>query len=227
VTEPETREVARTEIAKGYEYGKDRFVMLTREELEKITPKTAREMQIQEFVRLQEVDPIYFETSYYVVPDRGGERAYALLYQTLRESGYVAVAQMAMHNREHVTLIRPGLTGLILHTMFYENEVRKQEEYRTSVDAPQKELELAKMLVENLAAPFEPGKYRDTYREKVEGLIQAKIAGEEILEAPAPARAPVVNILEALQKSLQQAGSERKPPARQEAKKKRSGRSAN
>jgi DNA end-binding protein Ku len=211
-----SREIARNEIAKGYEYEKDRFVMLSREELAKITPQTAREMQILEFVKPDDVDPIYFETSYYMIPDRGGERAYGLLFEALRQSGFVGVAQLAMHNREHIALIRPGKSGLVLHTMFYEDEVRRSEEYRTDAAVAPKELELAMMLVNNLAAPFDPSKYHDTYREKVEALIQAKIAGKEVVDAPAARTGPVVNILEALQQSLQQSARDRKPAGRQE-----------
>jgi DNA end-binding protein Ku len=192
-------------------------VTLTKDELAAITPRTAREMQILEFVQLSEVDPIYFETSYYAAPDKGGERAYSLLFESLRQSGFVGVAQIAMHNREHVVIVRPGRSGIVLHTMFYESEIRREDEYRTDTSAVvQKELDLALLLIRNLAAPFEPAKYRDSYREKLDALIQSKIAGEETVEAPAPKPAPVVNILEALQRSLESA-SGRKPPAKEES----------
>ena len=219
--EPEPREVSRSEIVKGFEYARDQYVTLSKEELAAITPQTAREMQMLEFVQLSEVDPIYFETSYYVAPDRGGERAYSLLFEALRNSGFVGVAQIAMHNREHVVILRPGRSGIVLHTMFYETEIRRDDEYRADVSAVnQKELDLALLLIRNLEAPFEPSKYRDTYREKLDALIQSKIAGEETIEAPVPKPAPVVNILEALQRSLAAAPS-RKPPAAEEAPEKR------
>jgi DNA end-binding protein Ku len=211
--DPEPREISRSEIVKGYEYARDRYVTLTKEELAAITPQTAREMQILEFVQLSEIDPIYFETSYYVSPDRGGERAYALLFEALRQSGFVGLAQVAMHNREHIVVIRPGRSGIVLHTMFYETEIRRDDEYRTDVaGVSQKEMDLALLLVRNLAAPFEAAKYRDTYREKLDELIQRKIAGEETIETPAPTPSSVVNIVDALQKSLAAAAA-RKPPA--------------
>jgi DNA end-binding protein Ku len=216
--EPPPREISRSEIVKGYEYARDRYVTLSKEELAAITPQTAREMQILEFVQLAEIDPIYYETSYYVSPDRGGERAYALLFEALRQSGFVGLAQVAMHNREHIVVVRPGRSGIVLHTMFYETEIRREDEYRTDAGtvAP-KEMDLALLLIRNLAAPFEPGKYRDTYREKLDELIQRKIAGEETIETPAPAAPAVVNILEALQQSLaatrKPAGSEQPPAA--------------
>jgi DNA end-binding protein Ku len=213
VSSPEPQEVRRSELVKGYEYARDQYVTVSKEELAQITPETAREMQMLEFVRLQEVDPIYFETSYYVAPDKGGEKAYSLLYEALRQSEFVGVAQIAMHNREHVVIIRPGRRGITLHTMFYEGEIREQDEYHADTSSVNtRELDLALLLVKTLQAPFEPGKYHDTYREKLDALIQAKIAGEETVTSPAPKQAPVVNILEALQRSLE-ASAGRKPPA--------------
>lgn len=213
----EPREVSRSEIVKGYEYARNQYVTLSKEELAQIAPQTAREMQIVEFVKLAEVDPVYFETSYYVAPDKGGERAYSLLFETLRRSNLVGVAQVAMHNREHVVLIRPGRHGMILHTMFYESEIREDDEYRADTSqVSSKEMDLALLLVNNLEAPFEASKYRDTYREKLDALIQAKISGQETVEPPQPKQAGVVNILEALQRSLESSGSARKPPATEE-----------
>jgi DNA end-binding protein Ku len=211
---PLEREVSRSEITKGYEYEKGRYAMISKEELSQLQPKTSREMEIVEFVKLEEVDPVYFETSYYVVPEASGERPYALLFEALRKSGLVAVAQVAMHNREHVVVIRSGKRGIILHTMFYESEIRKSDEYPAEAgNVSQKELELALMLVRNLEAPFEPAKYRDTYREKVDALINSKISGEQVVEAPAPAkRAQVEDLMEVLRRSLEKTAPARKPP---------------
>ncbi len=195
--------IARSELVKGYEYEKGRYVTVSKEELEKITPETAREMQILEFVQLAEIDPNHFEASYYVTPDRAGERAYALLFEALRRSGSVAIAQFAMHNREHIVTIRPGRTGIVLHTMYYENEIRRDDEYRTDTSKVQeKELKLALMLVESLSAPFDPSKYRDTYKDKLDELIAAKIAGKEVVESAAPKVKAPTDILAALERSL-------------------------
>ena len=196
-------EVSRDELAKGYEYEPGRFVVLSRAEMESITPPTAHEMQILEFVQLAEVDPICFETSFYAAPERGGERAYGLLLSALRSSGLVGIAQVAMHRREHVVVIRSGRSGIVLHTMFYEGEIRREDEYRADTSQiPEKELELALLLVNSLKARFEPSKYRDNYRDKLDALIQAKLAGKVSEQGQAPRLAPVVNILEALQRSL-------------------------
>ena len=198
-----TVQVSRDELGKGYEYEPGRFVVLSRAEMESITPATAHEMQILEFVQLAEVDPIYFETSFYAVPERGGERAYGLLLAALRTSGLVGIAQVAMHRREHVVIVRCGRSGIVLHTMFYEGEVRRQDEYRADTSQIiEKELELALLLVNSLKASFDPSKYRDGYRDKLDALIAAKLAGKASAPGQPPRLAPVVNIMEALQRSL-------------------------
>ena len=191
-------------LVKGYEYEKGRYVALEPEDLKSIAPKTATEMQIEEFVNLAEVDPVYFETSYYVAPETAGQRAYALLYRSLQLSGLVAVAQFAMHSREHVVIVRPGSKGLIAHTMFFSSEVRADQEYAAETESvSQKELDLAQNLIGSLAAIFEPGKYRDSYREKLEAIIAQKVAGQPVANVEKPARSrAVVDIAEALQKSL-------------------------
>jgi DNA end-binding protein Ku len=191
-------------LVKGYEYEKGRYVAIEPEDLKSIAPKTATEMQIEEFVNLAEVDPVFFETSYYVAPEEAGKRAYALLYRSLKLSGLVAVAQFAMHSREHVVIVRPGNKGLIAHTMFFSSEVRAEQEYAAEIESiTQKELNLAQTLIASLAATFDPGKYRDSYREKLEAIIAQKVAGQPVEKAEKPARGRVVvDIAEALQKSL-------------------------
>lgn len=204
-------------IVKGYEYEKNRFVALDADELKNLAPKTATEMEILEFVKLDEVDPVYFETSYYVRPEEAGEKAYALLYRALQLSGLVAVARFAMHSREHVVILRPGKKGLITHTMFFASEVRAEEEYAADTSSlKQKELELAETLIGSLAANFEPEKYHDTYREQLEALIEANAQGKTpAAKVPAASKARVVDIAEALQKSL---AALKKPPASEKDK---------
>jgi DNA end-binding protein Ku len=191
-------------IVKGYEYEKDRYVVVDAEELKSIAPKTATEMEIGEFVQLSEIDPVYFETSYYVVPEQAGEKAYALLYRSLQTAGLVALAKFAMHNREHVVVIRSGKKGLIAHTMFFSTEVRGDEEFQADVsNVNKKELDLAQTLIHSLAGPFEPEKYRDTYREKLEEILAKKVEGKPLPVTRTPAASStVVDITEALQKSL-------------------------
>ncbi len=208
----EDKPVSRADLVKGYEYEKDKYVVVEDEEIKKVAPKTAKTMEILEFVKAGEVDPVYFESSYYLAPDEAGEKPYALLFEALRKTGYLAVAQIAMHNREHVVLLRPGPQGIMMHTMYYRDEIRQVEEFRTNTSlVKEKELKLAMGLVESLAADFEPEKYKDNYRANLMAMIEAKKAGREVVETPAPTHlAPVVDILEALKMSLDQA----KKPAR-------------
>jgi len=205
-------------VVKGYEYEKDRFVVVEPEELKSAASKTSTQMEIEEFVQLSEIDPVYFETSYYLTPEEAGQKAYALLYRALQTTGLVAIAQFAMHSREHVVVLRPGNTGILAHTMFFASEVRAEEEYRadTSVVAA-KELDLAQTLIHSLAAPFEPAKYRDTYRERLESIIAKKVQGAPVTPVESVQKpAEVVDIADALRRSLanlkKPAASEQEPP---------------
>ena len=206
----EDKPVSRSELVKGYEYEKDHYVVVDEEDIKKVAPKTAKVMEILEFVKADQVDPIYLESSYYVAPDEGGERPYALLYQALRESKLYALAKVAMHNREHIIVLRPGAKGILSHTMFYQDEIRQVDEFRTDTSlVKEKELEMAKMLIASLEADFEPEKYHDTYRENLQKMIEAKIEGKKVVAPPAAAVAPVIDIMEALKRSL----AEKRKPA--------------
>jgi DNA end-binding protein Ku len=200
----EDKPVARNELVKGYEYEKDKYVVVDEDDLKKAAPPTAKTMEILEFVKSAEVDAVYFESSYYMAPDDAGEKPYALLFEAMKRSGYVAIAKLTMHSREHIVIVRPGQKGLLLHTMYYEDEVRKMEEFRTDASlVKDKELELAMTLIESLAAEFEPAKFKDSYRENVMALIQAKVQGRQVVQAPEPQHlAPVIDIMEALKASL-------------------------
>src|SRR6266700_2888702 len=205
----EDKPIPRSEIVKGYEYEKGKYVVVDDEEIKKVAPKTAKVMEIQEFVKSDDVDPVFLESSYYMAPDEGGEKPYALLFATLKEKKYMGIAKVAMHNREHVVILRPGERGMLLHTMYYADEVRRSEEFRTdSANLKEKELALAKMLVESLAGAFEPEKYHDNYRDNLRKMIDAKIEGHKVVETTETHIAPVIDIMEALKKSLEM----RKPP---------------
>ena len=202
----EDKPVPREELVKGYEYEKGKYVVVDEEEIKAVAPETSRTMQILEFVKMQEVDPVYLDASYYVAPDEGGETPYALMFEALRKSGYAAIAKVSMHNREHVVVLRPGSKGIFLHTMYYTDEVRAVDEFRTDTSLiKDKELELATMLINSLAAPFEPAKYHDTYRDNIKSLIEAKVRGKQVVQpTTVEHRAPVINIMDALKQSLDQ-----------------------
>ena len=230
----EDKPISRDEIVKGYEYEKGKYVVIDDEDIKKVAPKTARVMEIQEFVESKQVDPVFLDSSYYMAPDEGGEKPYALLFTAMKETGRYAVAKIAMHSREHVVIVRPGERGMVLHTMYYADEVRRTEEFRTDADTvKEKELALAQMLVESLAGDFEPEKYKDAYRENLRTMIAAKIDGQKIVETPQTTLAPVIDIMEALRKSLEDrkpvksatvamAGAEADDIVSEEPKKKRS-----
>lgn len=206
----EDKPVPRSDLVKGYEYEKDHYVIVDEEDIKKVAPKTARVMEILEFVKADQVDPIYLESSYYVAPDEGGEKPYALLFQALKDSGYYAVAKVAMHNREHIIIMRPGAKGIVSHTMYFQDEIRQVEEFRTDTSVvKEKELAMAKMLISSLEADFEPQKYHDEYRLNLQRMIEDKIEGKKVVAAPTEHVAPVIDIMEALKRSL----AEKRKPA--------------
>src|SRR5215469_5519292 len=211
--------IAPADLVKGYEYEKGQYVVLEQEELRALAPQTSTEIQVVEFVRFEEVDPVYLETSYYLIPDENAEKTYALLLEAMRETGYAAVGQLTMHRRDHVVILRPGKRGLIGHTMFYPDEVRATEEFRTDTSlVAEKELGLAKALIVALAKPFDAARFKNTFREQLRELIESRVAGRQVTRIEPHEPAKVIDIMDALKRSLAQANvvsqkqdSERKP----------------
>jgi DNA end-binding protein Ku len=202
--------IDRSNIVKGYEVEKGEYITVDDDELKKIAPTTATTMDILQFVASDEIDPLRFESSYYVAPEEEVSKPYALFMAALSETKRDAIAKMAMHNREHIVLIRPADGGLVLHTLYYEDELHKgnkAEAPKTKFSA--KELDMAKSLVQHLTARFKSGEFRDTYRENVERLIEQKKKGEKITTVKQPRKAPVIDLMEALKKSLQSRGAGR------------------
>jgi DNA end-binding protein Ku len=169
-------------------------------------------------VKLKEVDPLYFDASYYLTPEEAGKKAYKLLMAAMEESGYGAIAKLTMHQREHIVMIRPQGKGLTLHTLYYADEVRQVAEYghEDKIELKDAEKKLALQLIESLAAHFQPEKFHDTYRQSLRAMIEAKLKGEQITEAPHPKLAPVIDLMEALKKSLAEKPA---PPAEMKAPK--------
>jgi len=198
------RIVDRSEVVKGYEYEKNQYVLVEPDEVRKIAPPSSRSMEILEFVDLKEVDPLYFDSSYFVAPEESGQKPYRLLQQGMEETGRAAIAKVAMHEREYLVILRPRPKSLALHTMYFENEIRFASEYNDSSSTKLKaqEINLAKQLIESLEAPFDPAKYRDEYQKRLGELLKAKQEGKEIATEAKPRLAPVVDMMEALKKSL-------------------------
>ncbi len=199
------RNVERSEIEKGYEYEKDQYLLFTEEELDKVEPESARTMEILEFVKVDEIDPLYFDASYYVTPEAPGVKGYRLLLEAMLKSGYAAIAKVTMHNREYVVIIRAREKGLTLHTMFYSNEIRQASE--TGVDKTEvkdAERSLATQLIDSLAAKFEPEKYHDVYQEGLRTLIEAKAKGQDVIVSTPAVQTPPADLMAALKQSLAQ-----------------------
>jgi DNA end-binding protein Ku len=198
------RTIERSELVKGYEVEKDQYVIVNDEDVKSIAPESSDNMEILEFVKAQGIDPIYFDASYFMVPEDAGKKAYYLLLQTMQKSGYSAIAKIAMHQREYTVVVRPHADGLLLHTMYYPEEVREVPEFRRdeNVNVKPQEVELAEKLVEGLAADFDPSKYHDEYQQKLMQMIEAKREGQQVPAEAPKRRAPVVDLMAALQKSL-------------------------
>ena len=211
----DNRVIDRSEVVKGYEYRKNEYVVIEPEEIKKIEPRTAKAMEILEFVKASEVDPVYFESSYYLVPEEAGRRPYALLTKALEESEFVAIAKLTMHNREYTVFLRPHEGGMMLHTMYYEEEVRKVEGFGApDVELKDAEVKVAHQLIQALATKWEPEKFEDDFQENLKKLIQTKLEGGEIAEVEKPKKlAPVVDLMAALKESLAQMEGKKKPVA--------------
>jgi DNA end-binding protein Ku len=209
VAESDGEEVAYEDIVKGYEIAPEQYVVMTREELEELDPKKTRAIEIQDFVELEAIDPIYFDHPYYLGPDKGAERAYALLAKAMGDRGRVAIARFVLRNRENLAAIRSTGTVLAMATMRFADEVVQPDELDgvipDDVEAPKKrELDMAGALIDQLTSEFEPAQYRDEYREELLERIESKARGEEIVaslsEEPKPTKAP--DLMAALEESL-------------------------
>lgn len=206
--------VDRSEVVKGYEYEDGKYVLIDPAEIKKIEPQSARSMEILAFVKESEIDPLFFDSSFFAVPEEQGRKAYQLLLRTLESTERVGIAKVAMHQREYTVFIRPYDHGLTLHTMYFANEVREAPGYGKTEDIKLKpqEIKLAEQLVENLSEQFNLKKYHDEFQDRLKELIASKQEGREVAAAPQPHRAPVIDMMEALKKSLAASGASRKKP---------------
>jgi DNA end-binding protein Ku len=198
----EDKPLKREDLVRGFEVSKDEYVVVEQSELDKIAPKTAKVMDILQFVKQDDFDPVFLDKSYHVIPDGDLTKPYALFRQAMRERGQYAIAKVAMHNREHIVVIRPDGAELMLHTMFFPSEIQQVEVKAGTETFSDKELQLAGQLIDTLTAKFDPQKFHDEYEANVERLIEQKQKGERVTAAKTEKPAPVVNILEALRKSL-------------------------
>jgi DNA end-binding protein Ku len=236
VAESDGQEVPYEEIVKGYEIGPEQYVVFTKDELEELDPAKTKTVEIEDFVDLDEIDPIYFTQPYYLGPDKGAERAYALLVKTMTDERKVAIARFVLRNKENLAAIRPMDGVLTLTTMRFADEVVSPSElddvFPEKAEKPKKqELEMAKQLLGSLEGAFDPGKYKDEYREELLERIESKAKGEDLVEAvseePKPTRAP--DLMAALEESLAAVkgeplggGAKKKPASRKSSSKSKS-----
>lgn len=211
------KEVEWADISKGYEYEKGRFVLFESDELDAIKPENTRTIQILDFVDLTDIDPLYYQKAYYLSPDQAGSGAYNLLLEAMRQSGKIGIAKIAIRSKSSLAAIRAVDNCICMETMHYPDEIRSLQQVpnlpeQTTVN--ERELTMAKMLIDQLSAPFDPAKYTDDYRVSLQEAIQRKISGEgtDIVTAPSAERTNVIDLMAALQASLEAVKPNTPPP---------------
>lgn len=204
------RELEASEIVRGYEYEKGHFVIIDDSDLEAITPETRRAIEILDFVDLKDIDPIYFDKSYFLSPQETGDKAYSLLRAAMEETGKIAVAQVTMRNRQSLAVVRLYEHSIMLETIFYPDEVRPVNQVPALPDSnvmlAENELKMATELINNMTIPFDPSKYTDEYRSELQAMIEKKLEGQEIATSPAVPRTNVIDLMQALKESLEATG---------------------
>ncbi len=217
--EKDDKPVGRSELVKGYEYEKNEYVVVEDQDLDKIKPESSSNLNIEQFVELSEIDPIYYERSYYLGPSgEDTEKSFALLATAMKKKNRAAIGKLLMRDHEYLALVRPSRGGLVLETMYYEDEIKKNDnKVKRDITPGAKELELAEMLVENLTEPFDPGKYKNEYIGKLEDMLEAKVHGRKVKVFRPKPRKEIPDLLAALEKSIAQTGggsAAKRPQAR-------------
>jgi DNA end-binding protein Ku len=234
--DPETgEEVGYDQIVKGYELTKDRYVVITPDELDALDPEKTRTVDIEDFVDLDEIDPVYYDHPYYLVPDKGATKAYGLLLGAMKQANKVAIARVVLRSKEQLVAIRPSGDVLMMETMLFHDEVVPAHDIEDlpegkELKATDRELKMAQQLIDSLSSEFDPTSYRDEYREKVLELIEMKASGQEIAvqpEAPEPAKVPdLMAALEASLAAVKDDGAGKKKPSSKGASKKEKAKAA-
>jgi DNA end-binding protein Ku len=200
------QEVPWSETVRGYEYGKDQHVTLTEEDFEKLPLPSKHTIELSAFVKEDEIDPVYYERSYHLAPDERGEKAYALLIRTLEKKGLTAIATITIRKKEQLCALRPKDGALMLETLYYPDEIRARPELDLGkVKITDRELDMAFALIDLLRKPFEPEEYKDTYREALSQVIEAKLEGREVVTSPEARESKVIDLADALRKSVEAA----------------------
>ena len=213
-------EVPWSETVRGYEYAKGEYVKLTNEDFEQLPLPSRHIIDLSAFVDESEIDPVYYERSYYLAPDERAEKPYALLLKAMERKGLTALATVTLRNKEQLCAIRPRDGVIMLETLFYPDEVRQSEVDTGGAKVSDRELDMADTLIELLRKPFEPDEYHDHYREALSQLIEAKLEGRDVVKAPQARETKVIDLADALRKSVEAArkGGKAKPAAKPAAR---------
>lgn len=214
------RDLAPEEIIRGYEFEKGNYVAIEDKDLAAIAPPEEKSITLLDFVAAQEIDPVYYERTYYLTPADGGAKVYELLRQALVNTGKVGIGKLVVRTRQSLAAVRAGRRALVLETLYYADEVRSQDalpELNFQVTLEDGEIKMAERLVASLAAPFNPARYTDAYREALQEIISSRIAGREVVAPPAPPTARVADLMEALRKSIEMAEARRGQDRRRKA----------
>jgi DNA end-binding protein Ku len=216
------------QIVKGYEYSKGKYVVVTPEELAKVKTPSSKAVEMMDFVQSDEIDPRYFDTPYYVVPQKGGEKPYALLREALQNTGMVGIGKLTLRQKEHLVAVRPIGDALVLEIMRFENELVAPEDLHFPDAEEQKvrpqEIAMAEQLIGNLAEPFEPSKYHDEYEAKLKALLRAKLKGKKLPDddvVEKPEKTKVIDLVARLQESLASTSAKKRGARRPVAAKKK------
>jgi DNA end-binding protein Ku len=203
------RIVSRDEVIKGYEYEEGKYVLVDKEDLKNITPKSGRVMEILAFVKEDQIDPIYFDSSYVALPEKDADKPYQILLKALEDTHRVGIATVTMHQRDYTVFIRPRDNGITVHTMYFQNEIRQVPGYGEKpkdLHVKPQEIKLAEQLIETLSEDFNPKQYHDTFQDRLRELVQVKQKGKTFTERTAPRHAKVIDMMDALKKSLRETG---------------------
>ncbi|MEW6157097.1 MAG: Ku protein [Verrucomicrobiota bacterium] len=223
VAEADGEEVPWEHIVKGFEYEKDQFIVLTEEDLKRVNVKSTQTVDIKEFVAIEEIDPMFFDQPYFLAPEKGGAKAYALLRDALKRTNKVGIAKVVIKTREHLAAVKPAGNALILELMHFSDELADPEALDLpKVEVGKKELDMADSLIESMSAEWEPEKFKDDYREALQQVIEEKIAGKAPSVGKATKVKPtnVVDLVAVLQKSLAQTKKARKPAVKKSKQRK-------
>ncbi len=199
------KEITSNEIVKGYEYDKDKYVVITDEEIEKIKTEKEKSIQILHFAQLNQISPVYYEKTYQAAPEAGGEKAFELLRSALMAEQKVAIGKTVMGTKDTLMAIIPREEGILISTMFYADEVKEIQKQYTKPQVAAQELDMAKLLINSMDTPFDPARYKDEYQARLRELIEAKISGKEVVAAEPESAAKVIDLMEALKASVEKA----------------------